>query len=216
MMFVLIQFMGLYMKTTTIKTSFLAASLFVSCAANATLVGSDITLDTIYQQTGLDAETLIGVSATETVRDPGVEFPSLGDLSIPDRSSSLVDVSIDAGNDFVAIDFDNAVQGSQFSTGYFNGYILTFEEDVAENLTGAAVDSDVTTLELSDSDIELSGNQLSINVAGLYFDTSTYARIDLQSDATAQPQPVPLPAGVWLLGSGLLGLMGVKRLRKAK
>ncbi len=35
-----------------------------------------------------------------------------------------------------------------------------------------------------------------------------------QYDVLAQVTPVPLPAAVWLFGSGLLGLVGMKRLRR--
>jgi len=44
--------------------------------------------------------------------------------------------------------------------------------------------------------------------------TTPYAaivRIDSAGDVTLNPNAVPVPAGIWLLGSGLLGLIGIRR-----
>jgi hypothetical protein len=43
----------------------------------------------------------------------------------------------------------------------------------------------------------------------------TNGTLTLASNPTTAPPPVPLPAAVWLFGSGLLGLVGVSRRRKA-
>jgi hypothetical protein len=52
--------------------------------------------------------------------------------------------------------------------------------------------------------------------------TTTYAGFWFLSSAgqltyniVAEAAPVPLPAAVWLLGSGLMGLIGVGRRRRA-
>jgi hypothetical protein len=37
---------------------------------------------------------------------------------------------------------------------------------------------------------------------------------NFNANLTATPDPVPIPAAVWLFGSGLLGLVGVARRRK--
>jgi hypothetical protein len=43
----------------------------------------------------------------------------------------------------------------------------------------------------------------------------TNGTLTLAGNAATSPPPVPLPAAVWLFGSGLLGLVGVSRRRKA-
>jgi hypothetical protein len=37
---------------------------------------------------------------------------------------------------------------------------------------------------------------------------------EIASDGGTQPELIPVPAAVWLFGSGLLGLVGVARRRK--
>jgi hypothetical protein len=46
--------------------------------------------------------------------------------------------------------------------------------------------------------------------------TGSGASLDLSFTGNGSPPPVPLPAAVWLLGSGLLGLAGVARRRDQK
>ena len=54
-----------------------------------------------------------------------------------------------------------------------------------------------------------------IGTAWLFFaDTQYSERYDI-SIVTAGAPPIPVPAAVWLFGSGLLGLVGVARRRKA-
>lgn len=48
--------------------------------------------------------------------------------------------------------------------------------------------------------------------AGDYYDGSAFQDIILTGDTT--PLPTPIPAAAWLLGSGLLGLAGIRRRRQ--
>lgn len=114
---------------------------------------------------------------------------------------SVVDVSINAGNDFLDIGFANSAPYSLFASGYRNSYVFTFDSVAKPTITSALVDHSLTTLGLTNSDLTFVGNTLEVNVQGLSFNPSTFARIDLTS-----LNPVPLPAAVWLFGAGLIGL----------
>ncbi len=46
-------------------------------------------------------------------------------------------------------------------------------------------------------------------------DMGTYWRVNLDGVSSASPAPVPVPAAVWLLGSGLLGLLGFSKRKNA-
>ena len=152
------------------------------------------------------------------VSETEVEYPNVNDFGITDTSVpgfptpvTTVPVAIDAGADFLTIDFDNTAPFNRFVPAFQNTYIFTFESGIAPLITSAVIDTGVTTLGLVPEDITFAGNQLFVNVEGLFFNTSTFARINL----TASPgtTPVPLPAGGALMLAGLLGLAALKRVR---
>ena len=120
------------------------------------------------------------------------------------------DVMVAPGEMFLQIVFrraDGAYAGTaangQFALGFnvFNGNILdsTSPTDIWTALG-------VGTAPAPDDTVTVDFNVLVLAPAGGagYFDTTSF---DLA--------PVPVPAAVWLFGSGLLGLVGVARRRKA-
>lgn len=182
--------------------------------SEAALLGTDLSIESVFQQTSASPIETIGFFTTATVVEPGVEFSSLAATEVinPPFGLQLVDVAINAGDDFIEIDFDN-VTHNRYLPAFLNGCVFTFDSSVLVDITGATIDTSVTTLGLDQSDLTFLGNQLTVNVEGLSFNTSTFARIDLTS--VGGPVPVPDPATVWLFGSGLLGLLGVKRHQSA-
>lgn len=195
------------MKKEVIAVFMLAT---VASTSQAALLGTELSLETIYQSTSSSDIQLIGYQTTAIVTEPGVEFLSLQALET--NGNSLVDVSINVGDRFIEIDFDNTRPYSYFTSAYQNGYVFTFDSAVAVNFTGAVIDSSVTTLGLSAADVSFLGNQLIVNVEGLSFNTSTFARINLTSEGGVSA--VPLPGAFWLFGAGLFALAGMSRLTK--
>lgn len=187
-----------------------AALASIPYTSQAALLGTELSLEVLFQQTSISEPSTIGFLTTAIVQEPEVEFPSAEALEVdnPPFGLQVVDVAINAGDNYLEIDFDNVVFSS-FAPAYFNGYAFTFDSDVAVTFTDASVDTSVTTLGITQSDLSFSGNQLLVNVEGLPFNTSTFARINLTS--TGGPSPVPVPAAVWLFGSGLLGLIAMAR-----
>lgn len=161
------------------KKLMLAGVMFFSLnqTSNAGLLGTELSLKIIFQSSPSSTVETIG-SLTETVVEPEIEFPSVNDLDIAGDGFNLVDVSINAGGDFIEIDFSNVSSG-RFSSAFENTYVLKFENDASVNITSAAIDSSVTTLGLAASDVRFVGNELFINVESLSFNSTTFVRIDL-------------------------------------
>jgi len=155
--------------------------LFFSLAqsSHAALLGTELSLKIIYQPTSSSTEETIGFLTTAVVDEPKVEFPSVAALDIDGDNFTLVDVSINVGDNYLEIDFDNSSPYSSFSSGYKNGYVFTFDSGIAATITGATIDNNVTTLGLIESDLTFTGNQLYVNVEGLSFNASTFVRINL-------------------------------------
>lgn len=195
-----------------------SASLVASSAAFAatvSLVGTELKLDGLLQATPTSPTSTFTATASAIVSETTVEYPNVNDFGITNTSVpgfptpiTTVAVAIDAGADFLTIDFDNTSL-NVFVPAFQNTYIFTFADAVAPLITAAEVDTSVTTLGLAPEDITFSGNQLFVNVESLPFNTSTFARINLTAEAGVAP--VPLPAGLTLMLSGLMGIGLVTR-----
>ncbi len=160
-----------------------------SSAVAATLVGSELTLRTQGQLTSTSQLFVTSFPASATVSDSTVEFPDVASLF--DRSAgvppgfarSLVDVSINAGADYLAIDFDNAGIG-RFATGFENTYVFTFTAPTALQITDVLIDPS-TTLGLTPDRVTFDGNELSVNVQGLLFNLNSFVRLNLSTVAAS-------------------------------
>ena len=146
----------------------------------ALLTGTQVSLETWYQQTPNSELIQLSVPITVTVVDPGVEFSSLGTLEENGVSLGLVDVAIDFKDAAIEIDFDN-VTDTQYATGTENTYVFNFDSQAGVNIGSATIDQSVTTLGLDSSDITVSANQVRVNVESLAFNTSSFVRINLSS-----------------------------------
>ncbi len=171
----------------------------------AGLLESEISLETIAQLTSTSTIESLSFITTATVTDPGIEFPSVSDLEIdnPPFGLRLVDVAINVGDDFIEIDFDNISESSSFTSSFQNTYVFTFDNDVALTITGASIDSNVTSLGLAANDVTFSGNQLFVNVESLPFNNTTFARINLSIEGGSnlgngnKTQISPGHSGTW-------------------
>lgn len=174
------------------------------CLSNAGLLGTELGIQVLSQTTATSPVTAEGTLVTATVSEPAIEFPNLG---ATDFSGGLrvVNVDVNAGDDFLSIDFDNAGLGT-FASAFFNGYEFTFDNGAFLSITDAVIDTMVTTLGLDDSDVSFSGNSLFVNVDRLPYKPSSFARINLTSTDVPDAQ-VPEPSTTFLFSIGLLGLL---------
>jgi PEP-CTERM motif len=166
-------------------------------ALGFTLVGSELKLRTEGQSTSTSQLFITSFPASATVSESSVEFPtveSLFDPSVgvpPGFARSLVNTSIDAGVDFLAIDFDNA-GSNRFATGFKNTYVFTFTAPIALQITDVAIDPS-TNLGLTPDRVTFAANELFVNVQGLPFNRNSFARINLSGINAPAPDPVPAP-----------------------
>jgi hypothetical protein len=197
------------------KSSLLAlATLFcVSQSAQAGLVGTELTLSSLLQSTALSQQFTSSFPRVATVSATEVEYPNVASLFNPNdpkppNFGSIVNTWIDAGDNYIEIDFD-LVQSGRFASGFENTYVFQFDSIAAATITGASINTAVTTLGLSPSDVRFSGNRLFVNVEGLTFNTSSFARIDLTVEGG--PAAVPEPQTSVLVAAGLLVFAGISR-----
>ena len=166
-------------------------------SADFSLVGSELRLRTNAQATPTSQLFVTSFPAVATVSETAVEFPdvsSLFDPTVgvpPGFANSLVDVAIDAGVDYLEIDFDNA--GSRgYATAFQNTYVFTFADAVALQITEATIDP-LTTLGLTSDRVTFVDNELFVNVQSLSFNPNSFARINLSGILTPVPDPDPDP-----------------------
>lgn len=201
-----------------------------SSAVAATLVGSELRLRTEGQLTSTSQLFVTSFPASAIVSDSTVEFPDVASLFNgsagvpPGFSRSLVDVLIDAGADYLAIDFDNAGFG-RFARGFQNTYVFTFTAPTALQITDVLIDQQ-TTLGLTPDRVTFDGNELSVNVRGLSFNQNSFVRLNLSTVAASEPDgstvsdsgsgaaAVPEPSS--FLSLGIVALAGSTLKRRTK
>ncbi|BAY73565.1 hypothetical protein [Nostoc parmelioides] len=205
-------------KTLPLFASVAIVAFSSSSALGFTLVGSELRLRTEAQSTPTSQLFVTSFPASAIVSESTVEFPNLASLFDPSTgvppgfARSLVDVSIDAGADYLAIDFDNAVGFNSFATGFQNTYVFTFTAPTALQITNVLIDPQ-TTLGLTPDRVTFKGNELFVNVQGLPFNTNSFARINLSGTTVTA---VPEPSFMFSLGIAALAGTILKRSTKRK
>ena len=158
-------------------------------ALAVTIVGSEFTVGAISQETPNSQLFLEEFPFTTTVIDPGVEFPSadslFGDFPRP-PNSFVIDTSIDAGPNYVDIDFDNAGFGL-WAPWHRNEYIFTFDSALGLNLSNATVNQSLSTYSESELLFSTEGNQLFVGASGIPFDPSSFIRIEFDVEQSGEP-----------------------------
>ncbi|MBE9126316.1 MULTISPECIES: PEP-CTERM sorting domain-containing protein [unclassified Coleofasciculus] len=183
-----------------------------SSAMGATLVGSELKLRLELQRTPTSELLVSPFPASAIVSESAVEFPNAQSLgSVP--GFSIVNVAIDAGADYLELDYPNAGFG-RFSNTFKNTYVFTFSAPVALQITEVLIDPS-TTLGLTPDHVTFDGNELSVNVRGLSYNRNSFVRLNLSTVAASEPDGSPVPdSGVAVpepssvLSLGILALAG--------
>lgn len=177
-----------------------------------TLTGSELRLRTEAQANSTSQLFVTSFPASAIVSESIVEFPnveSLFDPSIgvpPGFARSLANVAIDAGTDYLAIDFDNAGT-SRFASGFKNTYVFTFTAPIALQITSVLIDPR-TTLGLTPDRVTFNANELFVNVQGLPFNPNSFARINLSGTTVSNPNNAAVPEPSSMLGLSVVALGG--------
>lgn len=159
----------------------------------SSLLGAEVRLKILTvsgQEVYIDAE-----QGQRTVGD-AVEYPRLFGQTKPGQNEvgpEVVPGAADIGESSVTLDY-TGLPSFRFARTSFNGYLLSFSGDQLARLKSASVNTDETTLGLSDGSLEVTDSTLSINVSGLSYGPTSKARIDLQFDTENIPR-----AFAWLL-----------------
>ena len=119
--------------------------------------------------------------------ESAVEFPNARSLYRPGDFSgfSIVNSAIDAGADYLELDYANAGIGV-FANTFKNTYVFTFSAPVALQITDVLIDPS-TTLGLTPDRVTFDGNELSVNVRGLFFNRNSFVRLNLNTVAASEP-----------------------------
>ena len=203
---------------------FVSLFAFTAGAVPVSLLGTELKLNGINQARPDTTPATFAAAISAIVSATEIEYPNVNDFELSDTTVegfpfplTLVATSIDAGADFLSIGFADSAPFTQFAPAFQNTYVFTFADEVAPTITAATIDREVTTLGLEDSDVTFSGNQLFVNVESLFFNPSTFARINLAAEVspvTPPPTaPVPLPGALPLLIAGVASLGFVSRRR---
>jgi hypothetical protein len=167
-----------------------AATVSFSDTAVAANVGDTISLNILMDFT--DDATLGG--GTDIFYDASV-------LSFQSFDFSTTTLALDPTFSRVPDVLTNELEGMAF--GSFAG------------LTGPGIVGTLTFQAIATGDITLSMAETDNPLGGGSFTSATTFLPQVVSFGTADVAVVPVPAAVWLFGSGLLGLVGVARKHKA-
>lgn len=132
-------------------------------------------------------------------------FLSMTGAAVTSRATNVV--VFQNGNYFVHSDATPAVNGNYQTGGAINLLASTFSllSDPSNGTLSSSVHPDF-------SQLFTLGVQSSISLAGAHGAVDATVRIDnLSVEVLSAPPQVPLPAGVWLLGSALAGLGALRR-----
>lgn len=171
----------------------------------------------------LDTTKLVSVSRTDGWGSTGTEDNATpGDIDIMGHASSgLIDTQFgfNSGTDisdivnpggpfaFSSINGIN-VTGDNKSFTTYSGYIGDFRQ-AGIGVSGSEIVAGLWTIEQTWT------YQPGATFASLGLNIGTYSVSDIVTGETITIQIVPVPAAVWLLGSGLLGLVGIARRKQS-
>jgi hypothetical protein len=177
----------------------LLATAAGTTAAQAGLLGKTVSVSYSYP----DAATVYGqatYSAPAFTVGPGVETVV--------TVEGVTAISVDFADTHLHIVLNTVLSTPTWNATSFNGLIFTVLSG-SPGLTGADVTGATTMAGFTEARVSLPGNQIRVDWNGLSYVDGTVVDVDFTT------VPVPEPAGLALLGVGLLGLGLVQRRRKA-
>lgn len=170
---------------------FMLASLTIS-NAKAGLLGENLQLD--YRHPDINT-IYLGSSYQFTVSN-SIEIPNLVSL-----------FSVDVTDTGIVLDWFH--EPNQFTPSAFNGIALIDYTGAIGPFLDVTIDP-VTNLSGFDSSrISFDANNIYVNFESLNYNINDIVKLDITTGPNASI--VPLPATVWLFGTAIASLMGIKR-----
>ena len=210
-------------------------SIFLVCGLGfaSTYSPSQSDLDTFYQVasgtlTGPDSDGTVGNDGTFQVNfslNEGWEDVQIGrDATIEGTGSAFYDGSWSDLSDYdtYALTFTNTADTTFKANIYFNtGYTDTpwgHDSYYYENGWIEVAPNETVTLSIVlDENLTAYGTTHTLDREELRYISNLGFKIgsDTNGDFEGEVSTVPIPGAVWLLGSGLVGLLGLRRKKKA-
>ena len=178
------------MRVSGVLTA-VSISLFLSTSAFADLTGSDVTATLYYP----DLTTVFAGPEGPVAVGAGIEFPALAFDGTLDITGTQI--------------IWTATLPELYGAGAFNGFDLVFT--LAPTITNVSVDAATT---LSPVSFSFTGNDVKLNLAGLSATAGQKTILDVQTAASAVPEPsLLMPTGLML--ALLVGSKTRRRFRRA-
>lgn len=172
---------------------------------------SDYGVDLDPQTTNVDMNIQFWAIQTFSIVHQG-DYPNQDPDWIPPGLESTVELEVDPLGTFNLDEYYTTHSDSvEWHVGEIFGQELDYARHVLTEVDDWEGERFPTWLDMQDHFMPESGQfilnyQLSIDI--------TYAIIDIETDPTAGGQPVPEPATMLLLGSGLIGIAGFRRKKR--
>lgn len=195
------------------KSMVLGAS-FVSLAAISLSTNAAILVIDDGQLLGADNVNVLGTNYDVRFVEGSCidEFNNCTDFTF-DTAASAIEASNSLANQVFIGVYDSNPELTFGIESFTNGAIWTPFVHVVDEFT-----NEVTSSFFSNS-FGTSSDGFGGGSLNPFFDMSnqgrTYANWTISIDQNTTPDPVPVPAAAWLFGSGLLGLIGIARRKKA-
>ncbi|OUR77786.1 hypothetical protein A9Q83_09720 [Alphaproteobacteria bacterium 46_93_T64] len=170
-------------------------------------------IDYNYTSTIIDVDISAGYSSTGLAYENG-KWHILYESDADTTTNELVINSFDDLDDLINYNYSATIVDVDISAGY-SSTGFTYDDGDWHILYEA--DADTTTNELVINTFSSFGDIIDYNYASTIVDVDISAAYS-STGFNALPPPdvsvVPLPAGIWLLGTGLFGLYGLQRRRE--